>query len=234
MLQVMSIWTTIADVLTAVGDSVSEALARIVGAPREKRDPQKSVAFTIGVIALSAKMAKADGVVTSAEIAAFKEIFAVRPDELSNVARVFNLAKQEVAGFDSYARKIQRLFSDQPAVLEDLVDGLFHIARADGEVGPEELHFLQEVARIFGLEDRFGCIRSRNLRGFDNDPYTVLGIDCDVSDAELKAHYRKLVKENHPDRHIAAGMPEEAVMIATRRLARITEAWGQVERERGL
>jgi len=234
MLQVMSIWTTIADVLTAVGDSVSEALARIVGAPREKRDPQKSVAFTIGVIALSAKMAKADGVVTPSEIAAFKEIFAVRPDELSNVARVFNLAKQEVAGFDSYARKIYRLFSDQPAVLEDLIDGLFHIARADGDVGPEELHFLEEVARIFGLEDRFGCIRSRNLRGSDNDPYIVLGIDCDVSDAELKAHYRKLVKENHPDRHIAAGMPEEAVMIATRRLARITEAWGQVERERGL
>ena len=104
-----SIWTTIADVLTAVGDSVSEALARIVGAPREKRDPQKSVAFTIGVIALSAKMAKADGVVTSAEIAAFKEIFAVRPDELSNVARVFNLARTDVAGYELYAHKIANL-----------------------------------------------------------------------------------------------------------------------------
>jgi DnaJ like chaperone protein len=234
MLQVMSIWTTIADVLTAVGDSVSEALARIVGAPRAKRDPQKSVGFTIGVIALSAKMAKADGVVTPAEIAAFKEIFVVRPDELSNVARVFNLAKQEVAGFDSYARKIHRLFSEQPEVLEDLIDGLFHIARADGEVGEAELAFLEEVARIFGLEDKFGCIRSRNMRGQEGDPYSVLGIDCDVPDDVLKAHYRKLVKENHPDRHIAAGMPEEAVSIATKRLARITEAWGQVERERGL
>lgn len=234
MLQVMSIWTTIADVLTAVGDSVSEALARIVGAPREKRDPQKSVGFTIGVIALSAKMAKADGVVTPDEIAAFKEIFVVRPDELSNVARVFNLAKQEVAGFDSYARKIHRLFSDQPEVLEDLIDGLFHIARADGEVGEAELAFLEEVARIFGLEDKFGCIRSRNMRDQEGDPYSVLGIDCDVPDDVLKAHYRKLVKENHPDRHIAAGMPEEAVSIATKRLARITEAWGQVERERGL
>ena len=80
MLQVMTIWTRITEVLSAVGDSVSEALARIVGAPRAKRDPQKSVAFTIGVIALSAKMAKADGVVTPAEVSAFKEIFVVRPD----------------------------------------------------------------------------------------------------------------------------------------------------------
>jgi DnaJ like chaperone protein len=234
MLQVMTIWTRITEVLSAVGDSVSEALARIVGAPRAKRDPQKSVAFTIGVIALSAKMAKADGVVTPAEVSAFKEIFVVRPEELSNVARVFNLAKQEVAGYDSYARKIHQLFSDQPDVLEDLVDGLFHIARADGHVGAEELTFLENVARIFGLENKFGCIRSRNLRGQGDDPYSVLGIDCNASDTELKAHYRKLVKENHPDRHIAAGMPEEAVAIAPKRLARITEAWGQVERERGL
>ncbi len=230
----MTIWTTITEILQAVGDSVSEALSRIVGAPREKRDPQKSVAFTIGVVALSAKMAKADGLVSEAEIAAFREIFVIHPDETKNVARVFNLAKQEVTGFDSYARQIARLFKDQKEVLEDLVDGLFHIARADGAVGEQELAFLEEVSRIFGLEDRFGCIRSRNLRGTENDPYSILGIDCDASDGDLKEHYRKLVRENHPDRHIAAGMPEEAVAIATTRLARINEAWGQVERERGI
>ena len=234
MLQVMSIWTRITEVLSAVGDSVAEALLRIVGAPRARRDPQKSVAFTIAVIALAAKMAKADGAVTPSEVSAFKEIFVVRPDELANVARVFNLAKQEVAGFDSYARSIHRLFSDQPEVLEDLLDGLFHIARADGVVGPEELAFLEEVARIFGLEGKFGCIRSRNLRGQESDPYSVLGIDCEASNAELKQHYRQLIKQHHPDRHIAAGMPEESVSIATRRLARINEAWTQVERERGL
>ena len=210
----MTIWTRITEILQAVGDSVGEALSRIVGAPREKRDPQKSVAFTIGVIALSAKMAKADGLVSASEIAAFREIFVIHPEETENVARVFNLAKQEVTGFDNYARKIARLFKDQKDVLEDLVDGLFHIARADGEVGEDELAFLEEVSRIFGLDDRFGCIRSRNLRGTDGDPYSILGIDCTVSDGDLKAHYRKLVKENHPDRHIAAGMPAEAVAIA--------------------
>jgi DnaJ like chaperone protein len=230
----MTIWTTITEILQAVGDSVSEALSRIVGAPREKRDPQKSVAFTIGVVALSAKMAKADGLVSEAEIAAFREIFVIHPDETQNVARVFNLAKQEVTGFDSYARQIARLFRDQKEVLEDLIDGLFHIARADGAVGEQELAFLEVVSRIFGLEDRFGCIRSRNLRGTESDPYSILGIDCDASDGALKEHYRKLVRENHPDRHIAAGMPEEAVAIATTRLARINEAWGQVERERGI
>ena len=72
-------------------------------------DPRRRIAFTIAVIALGAKMAKADGVVTKAEVEAFRQVFRVPQRDLAGVARVFNLAKQDVAGYDSYARQIARL-----------------------------------------------------------------------------------------------------------------------------
>ena len=229
----MSIWQNISDAVSALGDSVLAVLARITGQPRE-RDPQSSVAFTIGMIALGAKMAKADGVVTRNEVDAFKQVFHVRPEEMHNVARVFNLAKQEVAGYEAYAGQMARLFGGRPDVLEDVMDGLFHIAKADGIVHDMELAYLESVAAIFGLEHRFRCIRARHLKLTDDDPYIVLGIEPCAEDDEVKQHYRRLVRDNHPDKHIAAGVPEEMIAIATEKLAAINSAYDTVARERGL
>lgn len=229
----MSIWQTISEVVANVGDSLLTVLSRITGQPRA-RDPQSSVAFTIGMIALGAKMAKADGVVTADEVAAFRQVFQIQPEELTNVARVFNLAKQDVAGYDAYARQVARLFTDRPEVLEDVMDGLFHIAKADGVVKDEELEYLESVAGIFGLENRFRCIKARHIEAEENDPYEVLGIEPCALDNELRQHYRQLVRDNHPDKHIAAGVPEELIAIATERLAAINSAYDLVARERGL
>lgn len=226
----MSIWQSISDSLTAIGGSVLSFLSRITTIG--DRDPLNSVAFTIGMIALGAKMAKADGVVTGDEVAAFREVFEVTPEELGNVERVFNLAKQDVAGYEAYARQIARLFAERAEVLEDIVDGLFHIAKADGVVSDAELDYLRAVAEIFGLSERFGCIRARHIKALDDDPYVVLGVDPCISDSELKRLYRQIVKENHPDRHIAAGVPEEMIAIATQRLAAVNVAWKQVSVER--
>ena len=143
----MSIWQNISDAVASFGNSVLAVLARITGQPREA-DPQSSIAFTIGMIALGAKMAKADGVVTRNEVDAFKEVFHVRPEEMHNVARVFNLAKQEVAGYEAYARQVARLFRDRPDVLEDVLDGLFHIAKADGVVHDLSLIHISEPTRL--------------------------------------------------------------------------------------
>ncbi len=229
----MSIWQTIADTVASLGNSVLAVLSRITGQPRDA-DPQSSIAFTIGTIALGAKMAKADGVVTRDEVDAFKEVFHVSADELKNVARVFNLAKQEVAGYEAYARQLARLFSGRPDVLEDVMDGLFHIAKADGVVHDAELAYLESVCGIFGLNHRFRCIRARHIKAAEDDPYIVLGIEPCAEDDEVKQHYRRLVRDNHPDRHIAAGVPEEMISIATDRLAAINSAYETVARERGL
>jgi len=232
----MTIWNTVSGMFNAVGTGGAALIDKLTGAigSLSGGDRQKSVAFTVAMIALSAKMAKADGVVTADEIRAFKELFDMPKGEERNVARLFNLAKQDVAGFDAYAHRIADLYPDDPDTLEDIVDGLFHIAKADNYVHEAELAYLQAVAGIFGLSDReFERIKVRHVKSDRIDPYSVLGVPRSMSDADLKKHYRKLVAETHPDRLIARGVPEEFVRIANDRLAAINEAWDMIELERG-
>ncbi|CAN7398997.1 TerB family tellurite resistance protein [Bosea sp. LjRoot90] len=194
----------------------------------------KQLIFTTGLVALAAKMARADGVVTRDEIAAFQRIVTVPPDEQAHIARLFDLAKQTSAGFEAYAQQIAEAFRDEPALIEDVLDGLFLIAAADGAIHEDEHAYLRAVATIFRIDEAgFARIEARHLRRRD-DPYLVLGADRAMSDGELKQLHRRLVIENHPDREIARGLPEEAICIATRRLAAINAAWDAIEKERGL
>lgn len=224
----MSIWTRIGEALSALasGESLSTVFERL------RTPPERSVGFTIAVIALGAKMAKADGLVTRDEVSAFREVFHIPPEEEAHAAKVFNLARSDIAGFDGYARRIARMFGPESQALEDVLDGLFHIAMADGEYHPGEDAFLEEVAQIFGVKERrFRMLRARYAPGHC-DPYEVLGVEHDDDDATIKARWRELVRETHPDRMIARGVPEEAVQLATRRLAEINEAYEEIRAER--
>ena len=195
----------------------------------------KQIAFTIGVIVLGAKMAKADGVVTPDEVVAFKEVFQVPPQEMKNVGRVFDQARKDAEGYEPYARQITGLFKNNPAVLEDLLDGLFHIAKADSIIHPKELEFLEAVATIFGFKQaEWLRIKEGHLGPDQADPYTVLGVLRDVTDGELKREYRKLVREHHPDALIAQGVPQEFVDIANNKLAVINAAYECIAKQRGL
>jgi DnaJ like chaperone protein len=229
----MSIWTRISEALALVGDSIGGFLVKL--AKSRVSAPEKSLGFTIGMIALGAKMAKADGIVTGEEVKAFKQVFHVPQSELASVARVFNLAKQDVAGYDSYARQIARLFHAKASTLENVMDGLFHIAKADGTLHPAELIYLENVAQHFGFSAHdFARIRARHASAGADDPYLILGVDRAAGLAAIKVRYRKLVRDNHPDKQIAAGVPEEMVVLATDRLARINAAYEQIVKEHQL
>ena len=195
----------------------------------------RQVAFTTAVIVLSAKMAKADGHVTRDEIDAFKQVFHIPPSEMNAVGRLFDEARKDAAGFEPYARQIARMFAHEPAVLEGLLGGLFHIAKADGVVHPAELDFLAKVAATFGFDTGgFERIRARLAEPELTDPYTVLGVSRDMTDAEIKKVYRRLIRENHPDTLIAKGMPEEFVEVANGKMASINAAYDRVSKDRGL
>ncbi len=196
-------------------------------------DGTKSIAFTMGVIVLGAKMAKADGRVTPDEVAAFKEVFRVPSDEMKNVGRIFNRARKDSGGFEPYARQLGGMFRDNPAVLEELLDGLFHIARADGRISDEEVNYLAAVAREFGFsETTWHRIREANMGPDQGDPYTILGVAHDAKDEDVKAAYRKLVRENHPDRLVAQGLPPEFIELANEKLATVNQAYEKIKKAR--
>lgn len=202
---------------------------------RSNMRERDEVAFTIGVIALAAKLAKADGTVTHDEVEVFKRVFPVPREEEANVGHLFNLAKQDVAGFDSYAKQLATLFRSKPGVLEDLLDSLFLIAKADHALHPGELQFLRHVADIFGFsEGEFQRIRASHFGPDKEDPYVILGVEHTAGDEELKKAYHRLVRENHPDSLIARGVPEEFVRLATEKLAAINGAYDLIKKQRGI
>ncbi|MBT4908100.1 MAG: DnaJ domain-containing protein, partial [Rhodospirillaceae bacterium] len=165
----------------------------------------------------------------------FRRVFKVAPEESSNVAKVFNMARKSRAGYEPYAKQVAGMFRDNPAVLEELLNCLFIIAKADGEVHDEELNYLHNVSSIFGFTDGdFARIREENMGPDAADPYTVLGVGHDTEDDAIKSAYRKLVRENHPDSLIAQGMPEEFVEVANEKLATINAAYDKVCAERGI
>jgi DnaJ like chaperone protein len=225
----MSIWDKLAGAAASIGGPIGALLTRLGHLAMDGPGHDKQVAFTVGVIALGAKMAKADGVVTSDEIAAFKEVFKVPPGEEHNVARLFNLAKQDVAGYEAYARQLGRLFHDNRELLTDVMDGLFHIAVADEYLHPNEEHFLANVAKEFGFTDQeYLRIKGRHYRCGLYDPYNILHASPKLTDAELRIQYHKLVAENHPDMLMARGVPAEAIGIATSKLAAINAAYEEI------
>jgi DnaJ like chaperone protein len=230
MIGVMSIWTRIAEALSALaqGEGLSVVFERLRGAP------ELSVGFTIAVIALGAKMAKADGEVTRDEVAAFRSVFAIAPGEEANAAQVFNLARQDVAGFEIYARKIRAMFrGNHEETLGDLLDGLFQIALADGRYHPREDEFLGRVALAFELPERtFRAIRARFVEGQARDPYEVLGVAADAPLDEVRAAWKQAVRDSHPDAMVARGMPAEAVNLAQARMIAINAAWDEITARR--
>jgi DnaJ like chaperone protein len=231
-------WKTLSNALglekgAALRDALSAVWARL-GLDRlaERTPAHRTAAFTIAVTTLAAKMAKADGVALPVEAEVFKRLFEIPPAEEANVKRLYDLASGDVAGYEAYAGKIARMLKDEPELLRSVMECLFHIAAADGVLHPAEDRFLETVAERFGLSRlEYLTIRA----GFVHDPespYAILGVAPDVPDAELKAHYRALVREYHPDRLAASGVPEEFRAAADRRIAAINVAYEAIQAQR--
>ena len=196
----------------------------------------RDAAFTIALVALYAKMAGADGVVTNSEIAAFKASVDVPADSEEQVDKLFELAQSDIAGYKSYAKKIKRLFSDNLQTLEHVLEGLFFIAAADGLIHEDELNYLKSVSEIFGFDDvKFEQIAAAFMIDDEGaDPYIVLGLLPSDSNEKIKRIYRTLVSENHPDRLIASGLPKEMHLLATGRMAAINSAYDLIVKARNI
>jgi DnaJ like chaperone protein len=235
----MKIWERIVDGMSrlANGESIGSLLG--LSSPASAVDDGahpglRQIGFTIGVIALGAKMARVDGEVSEAEVRAFRDFFQVPPGEEKNVERFFNLAKRDVAGFETYARQLAALFPDAPEVLEGVLEGLFDIARADGGIDAAEADYLAKVARLFGLNSsRFERAKAAALGVIECEPCVILGIDPLATDEQVRDAWLRQVRANHPDRLIAQGLPEEAIAMANRKLALINDAYDRLRRERG-
>jgi DnaJ like chaperone protein len=227
-------------ILGAVAGHVYDKRKNSSNSPLSGNGATQQVAFTTAIIVLAAKMAKADGHVTRDEVVAFKKLFNIPQEELENVGRLFDKAKNSSDGFECYAEQIAMMFAQEPVVLEELLGGLFYIARADGVLHHAEIDFLYKTAIILGFSEiQFERLKTIHMGGSGpgqetSNAYQVLGLERDVGDDVVKKTYRKLIRENHPDALIAKGMPQEFIDVANEKMAAINAAYDLVEKERGL
>jgi len=237
----LSIWRTIIGGAAgfAIGGPLGAILGGVVGQVLDKKSKLKNssnqqsdqIAFTVAVVVLGAKMAKADGVVSVQEIKAFKEVFHIPDGEMKNVGRIFDEAKKDVGGYEPYANQIATLFKDRKNVLEDLLDSLFHIAKADNILHSSEIDYLNKVSKIFGFtEAEFDIIMERHDSSKLSDPYKVLGLESNTEFSEVKQKYKQLIKEYHPDKLIAQGVPKELIEVANNKLSVINDAYDRIEK----
>lgn len=224
----MSVWSRLAEAAARAFDPEAEPPADYETCAPDPND----FGFTAAVIGLAAKMARADGHVSDAELAAAAHVFRPPPGEEAAFRRVFSIAKQSVLGYEGYAKQIGRKYRARPCLLEDVLDGLFHIAAADGAVGEREIAYLRSVADHLGFSEmEFRRIRTTNLGPDAGDPYAVLGLLPGATLEESRGAWRRLAAENHPDMMAARGAPPEFVRIAEQKTATINAAFAKIRDE---
>jgi len=222
-------------------DKKKKASSAHQGIPNQQQQYQgissqeKQHIFALSVITLTAKLAKADGVVTQDEIQVFKEKFKIPPDEEEQVRKIFNEAQKSVYGFESIAQQVGGLFQDTPEVLEEIVNNLFYVAEADGKISESELSFIKTVSSIFKFdENTFERIHQARLNDKESDPYKVLGVKRTDNEETIKKAWIKLTKEHHPDNLVAKGMPPEFIEQATKETSSINAAYDKINKQRNV
>lgn len=222
----MSFWKNLAQLAVRRFDA-----AECVECP--KGQPGADPAFATAVTALGAKLAMADGLVHDVEQHAFLQVFKPEDAARRDVLRLYELARQTSHGFESYAKRLAKRYATCPQILEDVLEGLFHIAVSDGYLTHQEEAYLETVARLFGLTSTtYRSIRSGYVPADEDDPYTILGIESGASDEEVRKARRARLSDVHPDRIRARGLPAEFEALYTQKAARINLAYDLILKER--
>ena len=187
--------------------------------------------FALSLIVLSAKLSKADGKVSREELVAVKDKLKIPENEIDKVGKIFNKAKEESTGYEPYAQQIAQIYRGSTNVLEEVINILFYIAEADGEVSSSELVMIENISKIFGLNQvQFNSIRESRKGSDKLNPYVVLESSPDDGLQSIRKKYLKLSKENHPDLLISKGVPQEVIDESKNKMRAINSAWDQIQK----
>ena len=210
-----------------IGGKISRA--RSSGGFRSFAQPQQI--FALSLIVLSAKLSKADGQVSREELIAVKDKLKIPESELDQVGKIFNKAKEESTGYEPYAKQIAEVYRGNMNVLEEVINTLFYIAEADGNISDNELIMIEDIARIFGLNQaQINGIKESRKSSDKLNPYIVLESKPEDSLEQIRKRYIKLSKEHHPDLLLSKGVPQEVIDESKAKMRAVNSAWDQIQK----
>ena len=187
--------------------------------------------FALSLIVLSAKLSKVDGHVSKEELIAVKDKLKIPESEIEQVGKIFNKAKEESTGYEPYAKQISQIYKDNPNILEEVINILFYIAEADGNVSQSEIDMIQHIAQIFGLnQSQFNSIKESRKSSGKLNPYIVLASNPEDDLYLIRKKYIQLSKENHPDILLSKGVPPEVINESKKKMRAINLAWDQIQK----
>jgi len=187
--------------------------------------------FALSLIVLSAKLSKADGQVSREELIAVKDKLKIPENEIDEVGKIFNKAKEETTGYEPYAKQIAQFYRGNINILEEVINILFYIAESDGKVSSAELDMIENIAKIFGLTQvQFNSIKESRKGSDKLNPYVVLESKPDDDLQSIRKNYLRLSKENHPDLLLSKGVPQEVIDESKNKMRAINSAWGQIQK----
>ena len=187
--------------------------------------------FALSLIVLSAKLSKADGQVSKEELVAVKDKLKIPDNELDQVGKIFNKAKEESAGYEPYAQQIAQFYKGNINILEEVINILFYIAESDGDVSKSELDMIENIAKIFGLtESQFLGIKESRKGSDKLNPYIVLESKPDDDLSIIRKRYLALSKQHHPDLLLSKGVPQEVIEESKNKMRAINSAWDQIQK----
>jgi len=211
-----------------IGGKISRAKSRSSGFASFAQPQQ---IFALSLIVLTAKLSKADGQVSKEELIAVRDKLKIPDNEIEQVGKIFNKAKEESTGYEPYAKQISQIYKSNPNVLEEVINILFYIAEADGNISQSEMNMIQHIAEIFGLNNtQFNSIKESRKSSDKLNPYIVLGCNPDDNLQNIRKKYLKLSKEHHPDILISKGVPEEVIEESKKKMRSINSAWDQIQK----
>ncbi len=192
---------------------------------------QPQQVFALSLIVLSAKLSKADGQVSKEELIAVRDKLKIPENEIEQVGKIFNKAKKESAGYEPYAQQVAQIYKNNLNVLEEVINILFYIAEADGNVSQSELNMIQHIAQIFGLNQaQFNSIKESRKSSDRLNPYIVLESKPEDDLQTIRKKYLQLSKEHHPDILISKGVPQEVIAESKKKMRAINSAWDQIQK----
>ena len=236
----MSIWGSLIGGMIglSLGGPFGMLLGSIIGSKvsRSRTQGYKSFAntqqvFALSLIVLSAKLSKADGNVSKEELIAVKNKLQIPDHEIDQVGKIFNKAKEESAGYEPYARQISEIYKGNLNVLEEVINILFYIAEADGDVSQKELIMIEDIAKIFNInKTQFKSIQESRKSSDKLNPYMVLESNPNDDISTIRKKYLILSKQHHPDLLLSKGVPEEVIQESKNKMRAINSAWDKVQK----
>jgi DnaJ like chaperone protein len=234
-----------------VGATLGFVLTSVARAVLQNKLRQTQAHFIDATFAVMGALCKADGVVTRDEVQVAEQLFLrlqLTPSQRQAARTAFARGKAPDFELDREVARFARSIPPGSILFQLFLQLQLTAVAADGEVHPAEHAMLLRVARGLGLSEIAVAQLEALLRAAAHrtsapgaappkqrleDAYTVLGVTPAASESDIKRAYKKMIRENHPDRLAAKGLPESMRKLAEERAREINAAYDAVKKARG-